>query len=172
MSPSPEGARCCITIVLGPGISVVINQPPPDQFQCCTTVPPEGSGPTRFEQIGDGQTNDRGNPENSLEQQGAGQAAGDAGTYLIDKGFKAPRQVTPGIRVITGEYANDIGPGGVRVEPWKAYYDQYGRLIARTDYNAGNASARIPSVHHTVYNWVPAAARVSPTTSLESTHHD
>ncbi len=34
-------------------------------------------------------------------------------------------------------YVNDKG----RVEPWNAKYDQYGRQIERTDFNAGNITS-------------------------------
>ncbi len=64
---------------------------------------------------------------------------------------KAPTQVTPGTRILTGQYMNDLG----RVEPWEAYYDQYGRLIGRTDFNAGNRAAGIPDVHFHTYEWTP-----------------
>ena len=39
------------------------------------------------------------------------------------------------------------------MQPWKAYYDDFGRLIARTDYNAGNMSTGIPDVHYHLYEW-------------------
>jgi RHS repeat-associated protein len=70
------------------------------------------------------------------------------GHYLLDKGFKAPKQITPGTRTLRGTYFNDRGPGGVREEPWVAHYDQYGRLIGRTDYNAGLPGQGIPDVHY------------------------
>jgi YD repeat-containing protein len=68
------------------------------------------------------------------------------GDYLADK---APKQVTPGTRTLEGQHVNDRG----RVEPWRAHYDEYGRLVGRTDYNAGNAAHGIPDVHHHVYDW-------------------
>ncbi|MEU4620132.1 RHS repeat-associated core domain-containing protein [Actinoplanes sp. NPDC023801] len=70
------------------------------------------------------------------------------GYYLLDKGFKAPKQTTPGTRVIEGTYNNNRGPGGERQEPWTAHYDQYGRLIGRTDYNAGLPGQGIPDTHY------------------------
>jgi RHS repeat-associated protein len=70
------------------------------------------------------------------------------GNYL---GKKAPYQVTPGLRELEGFYVDDLG----RVQPWKAYYDQYGRLTARTDYNAGNSAHGIPDVHSHTYEWGP-----------------
>jgi len=82
-------------------------------------------------------------------------AADEAGEFLIDRGFRAPKQVTPGTRRLEGEYINDIGPGGVRVEPWVAHYDEYGRAVARTDYNAANKAAGVPPVHHETYTWGP-----------------
>lgn len=57
---------------------------------------------------------------------------------------KAPKQVTPGTKKLEGQYINDQG----RVEPWTAHYDDYGRQIGRTDYNAGNKAAGIPDTHH------------------------
>ena len=68
---------------------------------------------------------------------------------------KAPLQVTPGETVRTGEFVNDIGPGGTRIEPWEAHYDEYGRMIARTDYNAGNSATGVADVHYHVYEWGP-----------------
>ncbi|MCK6503021.1 RHS repeat-associated core domain-containing protein [Myxococcota bacterium] len=68
------------------------------------------------------------------------------GEYLS---AKAPMQVTPGVRTLTGRHVNDIG----RVEPWRAHFDEYGRLIGRTDYNAGNKAAGIPDIHYHTYEW-------------------
>ena len=81
--------------------------------------------------------------------------ADDAGAYLVGHGFKASNQVTPGIRRLRGEYINDIGHGITRVEPWEAHYDEFGRVIARTDFNAGNKAAGIPDVHHINFSWGP-----------------
>ena len=67
------------------------------------------------------------------------------GQYLAGK---APKQVTPGTTTLTGQYVDDLG----RVQPWKAHYDEFGRLIGRTDFNAGNAAAGIPSTHYHVYD--------------------
>ncbi len=70
------------------------------------------------------------------------------GEYLAQK---APKQVAPGTRFLEGQYVNDLG----QIQPWKAYYDEYGRLIARTDYNAGNIAQGIPDVHYHLYEWGP-----------------
>jgi RHS repeat-associated protein len=78
---------------------------------------------------------------------GMGREVG-VGEYLAKK---APRQVAPGVRVLNGQYLDDLG----RVQPWVAHYDQYGRLIARTDYNAGDPAQGIANVHHHVYRWGP-----------------
>ena len=67
------------------------------------------------------------------------------GEYLAGK---APKQVTPGTYQLSGQYMS-----GNRVQPWTAYYDQYGRLIARTDYNAGNTVAGIPDTHYHLYTY-------------------
>jgi RHS repeat-associated protein len=87
-------------------------------------------------------------------RRGAGGAGGlpsggkDPGEYLARK---APRQVPPGTRELEGVWVNDKG----RVEPWKAYYDQYGRRIARNDYNAGNKKKGIPDTHHHKWEYGP-----------------
>lgn len=73
------------------------------------------------------------------------------GEYLDTK---APKQVTPGTSVLEGQYVNDVG----RVEPWTAYYDEYGRLVGRTDYNAGNVAQGIPDTHYHVYDWTTPGA--------------
>jgi len=64
---------------------------------------------------------------------------------------KAPNQVEPGVCELEGQHVNDQG----RVEPWKAHYDEYGRLIGRTDYNAGNQAQNIPDTHYHTYEWGP-----------------
>ncbi|WP_216825105.1 RHS repeat-associated core domain-containing protein [Agarilytica rhodophyticola] len=65
---------------------------------------------------------------------------------LPDEVFKskAPKQTTPGTKTLEGQHINDKG----RVEPWKAHYDEHGRQIGRTDYNAGNKTQGIPDTHH------------------------
>ena len=70
-------------------------------------------------------------------------------TNLGPLGKKAPSQVTPGTRVLEGHYIDDLG----RSQPWLAHYDEFGRQIARTDFNAGNASQRIADVHHHIYEY-------------------
>jgi len=62
---------------------------------------------------------------------------------------KAPYQVSPGVRKLEGQNINDQG----RVEGWIAYYDRFGRLEARTDFNAGNEAVDIPDIHHHTYVW-------------------
>lgn len=71
----------------------------------------------------------------------------------LDKIFstKAPKQVTPGTQKLEGQYINDKG----RVEPWEAHYDEYGRQIGRTDYNAGNQVQGIPDTHFHTYKYGP-----------------
>lgn len=59
--------------------------------------------------------------------------------------------MTPGITTKTGQHINDHG----RVEPWVAHYDVRGRLVGRTDYNAGNKTEGIPSTHHHKYEYGP-----------------
>lgn len=62
-----------------------------------------------------------------------------------------PHQVNPGISQLEGYHVNGLG----RVEPWRAHYDEFGRLRARTDYNAGNRTDGIPDVHHHTFQWGP-----------------
>jgi RHS repeat-associated protein len=84
-----------------------------------------------------------------------------APTNLGPVGSKAPYQVMPGIRELEGHYINDLGHS----QPWRAHYDQYGRLIGRTDYNAGNRAAGIPDIHYHTYKWGPGM------TPMESGSH-
>ncbi|MBL1230379.1 hypothetical protein IW492_14175 [Enterococcus sp. BWB1-3] len=72
--------------------------------------------------------------------------AKDVGNYLATK---APNQVTAGTRVLQGQYVDDLG----RVQPWVAHYDEYGRLVGRTDYNAGNIAQDIPNSYYHTYEW-------------------
>ena len=88
------------------------------------------------------------NISNGIDNASTNTNSDEAGLYLSSK---APEQVTPGTRYLEGQYINDIG----QVQPWKAYYDEYGRLIARTDYNAGNQAAGISDTHYHLYAWGP-----------------
>jgi len=65
-----------------------------------------------------------------------GKAGGKVFGYL---GHKAPLQTTHGVRQLDGTHITSNG----RAEPWIAYYDKYGRQIARTDYTTG-----IHGTHH------------------------
>lgn len=65
---------------------------------------------------------------------------------------KAPKQVTPGVRTLQGLYRNQNGI----FQQWTAHYDEYGRIVGRTDYNAGNKAANIPNVHYHTYEYGPA----------------
>jgi len=95
---------------------------------------------------------------NGAGSKGGVKNADEVGLYLAKK---APNQVTPGTRVLEGQYIDDMG----RVQPWEAHYDQYGRLVGRTDYNAGNKAAGIPDTHYHTYEWGPGK------TPLESGSH-
>jgi hypothetical protein len=83
---------------------------------------------------------------------GKSQAGPKPGT-LPDKVFssKASNQVTPGTTILQGQHINDKG----RVEPWTAHYDEHGRQVGRTDYNAGNKAQGIPDTHHHTYEYGP-----------------
>ena len=90
-------------------------------------------------------------PTEAPEPTGANEmseAAENVGEYLAKK---ASKQVTAGTTMLEGQYVNDLGV----VQPWKAFYDKFGRLIARTDYNAGNAAAGISDTHYHLYEWGP-----------------
>lgn len=66
----------------------------------------------------------------------------------------APEQVIPGTREVNGIHVHhNKATGADIVQPWTAYYDDYGRLVARTDYNAGNKKAGIPDTHYHLYEW-------------------
>lgn len=62
----------------------------------------------------------------------------------------APRQVTPGIRNVVGWYDPPSRRG---MEPYSAWYDDYGRQIGRTDFTDQPDPATHTSPHHhiTVY---------------------
>lgn len=75
-------------------------------------------------------------------------ASEHVGSYLAKK---APDQVPVGTRVLQGQYVNDLG----KIQPWEAHYDEFGRLVARTDYNAGNIAQNIPDIHYHLYEWGP-----------------
>jgi len=60
---------------------------------------------------------------------------------------KAPPYTTPGTKTLEGLHINDLG----RVEPWRAHYDEFGREMARTDFNAGNKAENIADIHYHVY---------------------
>lgn len=77
------------------------------------------------------------------------------GEYLAGD---APYQVPPGVRTLEGVHTTNSGTA----QPWVAYYDEYGRLIARTDYNAPNPSAGIPSTHYHLYNWTDGTPYRNP----------
>ena len=61
---------------------------------------------------------------------------------------EAPNQVLPGVKVLDGLHLDDLG----RLHPWRAHYDQFGRLIARTDWDPRDLPG-IPFVHHHTYQW-------------------
>jgi len=42
------------------------------------------------------------------------------------------------------QYVDGLG----RVQPWEVHYDEFGRMIVRADYNAGNAVEGIDSTHY------------------------
>ena len=66
----------------------------------------------------------------------------------------SPDMVIPGTKELEGIHLHHYGLTGVdEIQPWKAYYDDYGRLMARTDYNAGNKVAGIPNIHYHLYEW-------------------
>ena len=61
----------------------------------------------------------------------------------------APRTTTPGTQSISGIHVNNLG----QEEPYTAYYDEYGRIIGRTDYTRGNRAEGIPPIHFHVFQW-------------------
>ncbi len=69
--------------------------------------------------------------------------------------------MTPGVQELEGHYINGLGVS----QPWRAHYDEYGRLIGRTDYNAANLAAGIPDTYHHTYQWGPGM------TPMESGSH-
>jgi RHS repeat-associated protein len=74
-------------------------------------------------------------------------------------GAKAPEQVTPGIRKLEGQYVDDLG----RAQPWETHYDEFGRQIERTDWNAGNPTQNIPDIHYHTKEFGPNSYNHGPT---------
>ncbi len=96
-------------------------------------------------------TNEDGNSSNttdntSTSSTSATSSTSSPGDYMQgDNGPSnyAPSQTTPGTQSLSGVHVNDLG----REEPYEAYYDDYGRQIARTDYNAANRAENISEIH-------------------------
>jgi hypothetical protein len=56
--------------------------------------------------------------------------------------------------MLKGNYIESSG-AAPRVQPWTAHYDEYGRLIGRTDYNAANRAAGVPDTHYHRFEYGP-----------------
>ncbi len=69
-------------------------------------------------------------------------------------GAKAPDQVTPGTTRLDGQYIDDRG----FIQPWSAHYDEFGRPVERTDFNAGNVAENIDDTHHHLYDYNSSSA--------------
>jgi RHS repeat-associated protein len=70
---------------------------------------------------------------------------------------KAPSNVLSGERVLEGVYIDDVNlPHG-----WRAYYDQQGRLVARTDFDP-RGGLSFPGVHHHTYRYTRGGVIESP----------
>ena len=52
------------------------------------------------------------------------------------------------MRVLEGIHLDDLG----RQHPWRAHYDEFGRLISRTNWDPRNLPG-IPPVHYHTYKW-------------------
>jgi hypothetical protein len=61
---------------------------------------------------------------------------------------EAPKFLRPGVRVLEDIYLDDLG----RQHSWCAHYDEFGRLIGRTDWDPRNLPG-IPPVHYHTYKW-------------------
>ncbi len=84
-------------------------------------------------------------------------AAVDGATALANDGIfvgEAPTQVTPGIQTLEGIYKSSNG----KIQPWTGHYDHYGRMIGRTDFNAGNKTAGKPAIHYHAWEYGPGYA--------------
>ena len=65
--------------------------------------------------------------------------------------------VHPGTTYLTGIHVkNNV------VQPWEAYYDEFGNLLVRNDYNAGNIADKIPDNHHHVYRKINGSNKEDP----------
>jgi hypothetical protein len=73
----------------------------------------------------------------------------DAKRYIKFFTKDAPMESIPG-DVKFGTHVNGKG----REEPWIAFYDELGRLLGRTDYNAGNKTDGTPDTHYHLYEFI------------------
>ena len=90
------------------------------------------------------------------EAQAAGQADAEANAGSIPSDYwrssslnNAPMQTSPGVRRLSGTHINDLG----MEEPYVAYYDEYGRIVGRTDSALGDASQGIDPIHSHIYSY-------------------
>ncbi|KAA3606479.1 MAG: hypothetical protein DWQ01_17620 [Planctomycetota bacterium] len=70
-------------------------------------------------------------------------------------GAKAPQQVTPGVQHLQGQYIDDVG----QVQPWRAQYDEFGRLKERTDFTDLPDPSTHTNPHHHTREYGPGYGR-------------
>jgi len=114
----------------------------------------DGGGEGESLGLGGGNLGDAGSlppSEGQLPETG-GEAPHSPGDYWRQSSLNnAPTHTTPGTQTLTGVHVNNLG----QPEPWIAYYDQYGRMIARTDYALGDLTQGIEPTHYHVYSYPP-----------------
>lgn len=65
--------------------------------------------------------------------------------------------VPPGTTYLTGIHVkNNV------IQPWEAYYDEFGNILVRNDYNAGNIAQNIPNNHHHVFQRLNGSNQEDP----------
>ncbi len=64
----------------------------------------------------------------------------------------AQDMIIPGIKELDRIHLHYNSLKGIdEIQRWKAYYDDYGRLMARIGYNARNKAAGIPNIYYYLY---------------------
>jgi len=61
-------------------------------------------------------------------------------------------------------------PVPIDVQPCKGHYDEYGRLVGRADFSAGNKAAGIPDVHRHTFEWGPAKTTLASGSHIPGTY--
>ncbi len=138
---SQEGGRILEELVIEPWFFAYIGARIPG-YGGLPTRAGAGAGPPSITMVG-GEIVDIGFPSATIPKY-----AWQGGRGL---GGQAPQQVTPGTRLLLGQYVDDCA----QVQPWQAWYDEYGRLVERTDFTDLPDPRTHTNPHHHTYEYGP-----------------